>query len=48
MEKDDIDTCVIKVDKDCLQEPEDYIRVKKIIQNKPQPTYVDIKVYFYL
>lgn len=32
MEQDDIDTCIIKVDKDCLKEPEDYIRVKKIIQ----------------
>lgn len=32
MEQDDIDTCIIKVDSDCLQTPEDYIRVKKIIQ----------------
>src|SRR5574344_1062449 len=30
MEQEDIDNCIIKVDKDCLQEPEDYIRVKKI------------------
>lgn len=48
MEQDDIDTCIIKVDKDCLQESEDYISVKKIIQNKPQPTYIDLNVYFYL
>lgn len=32
MEQEDIDTCIIKVDSDCLQEPEDFIRVKKIIQ----------------
>lgn len=32
MQQEDIDTCIIKVDKIRLQESEDYIRIKKIIQ----------------
>ena len=32
IQQEDIDTCIFKVDINCLQEPEDHIRIKKIIQ----------------